>query len=107
MRPVGHLIRVKKKDKKKDKKTTRQQDNKTKKDKNTKRQQDNKTKRQQDKKTTKLKKTKKSKIEFNIVMSGQFRTIAMFFLSCHTLGYFIISKRKKFGQHFHNCLRSG
>jgi len=42
-------------------------------------QKDKKTQRQKDKKTKKIKdkKTKRPK-EFNIVMSGQFRTLAMF-----------------------------
>ena len=60
----------------------------------TKRQKDNMTKRQHDKKDKGTKKTKgqkdkkkkdkrqRLKREFNIVMSGQFRTLAMFFTYC-------------------------
>ena len=66
-----------------EKKTKRQKDKKTKRQryKKTKRLRDKKTKRQ--KKTTKRQKDKKTKRqrpkrEFNIVTSGQFRTLAMF-----------------------------
>ena len=51
-------------------KTKRQKDKKTKKTKKTK---------GHKKKTTKDKKAKTAKRDFNIVMSGQFRTLAMFF----------------------------
>jgi len=45
----------------------------------TKRQKDKKTKRQKrQKKTKEKKKDQKTKKEFDIVMSGQFRTLAMF-----------------------------
>ena len=61
-----------------DKKTKRQKDKKTKreKDKKTKREKDKKTKRQKDKKT----KRQIPKGELNFATSGQFRTLAMFFI---------------------------
>ena len=68
----------------KDEKMKRQKDKKRKiqKDKKTKRRIDKKTKRHKHKNTKKNKKTKdRPKREFSLATSGQFRTLAMFFIS--------------------------
>ena len=78
----GHVVGTKIQKDKKDNKTKIQKDRKTEtqKDRKTKRQKDNEIKRQKDKKEEKKEKKQRPKREFNIVTSGQFRTLAMFWL---------------------------